>query len=50
MKVADRIDIWYCTWTGLPKNVTQLAQIPRTKAIQLSSGRYSRSFERIRLC
>lgn len=32
------IDIWYCTWTGLPKNVTQLAQIPRTKAIQLSSA------------
>lgn len=32
------VDIWYSTWTGLPKNVTSLEQIPRTKAIQLSSG------------
>jgi hypothetical protein len=32
------VDIWYTTWTGMPKHVTKLEQIPRTKAIQLSSG------------
>ena len=32
------IDIWYATWTGLPPSVTSVEQVPRTKAIQLSSG------------
>lgn len=44
-KVTDEelkeVDIWFTTWTGLPSNVERLEQIPRTKAVQLSSGELS---------
>lgn len=42
-KVSDEelqeVDMWYTSWTGLPTNVETLDQIPRTRVVQLSSGR-----------
>jgi hypothetical protein len=42
-KVSDdelkEVDIWYTSWTGLPANVETLDQIPRTRVVQLSSGK-----------
>jgi hypothetical protein len=35
---AAQVDVWYTTWTGLPDWVERLEQIPRTRAVQLSSG------------
>ena len=35
---AEAADAWYTTWTGLPKSITSLDQVPNTKIIQLSSG------------
>ncbi|KAK8853499.1 hypothetical protein IAR55_004206 [Kwoniella newhampshirensis] len=31
-------DIWYTGWLGLPKGITKLEQVPRTKTVQLSSA------------
>lgn len=36
--LIPEVDVWYTTWTGLPKEVTSLSQIPRTKIVQLSSA------------
>ena len=36
--VLQQADIWFTSWTGFPKYVTSLDQIPRTKVIQLTSG------------
>ncbi|KAK1925963.1 D-isomer specific 2-hydroxyacid dehydrogenase [Papiliotrema laurentii] len=35
---AEAADAWYTTWTGLPKSITSLDQVPNTKIIQLSSA------------
>lgn len=37
-EVLEKADIWFTSWTGFPKHVTNLNQIPQTKVIQLTSG------------
>lgn len=32
------IDVWYTRYTGFPKEVKSVKDVPRTRAIQLSSG------------
>jgi hypothetical protein len=42
-EVLAKADIWFTSWTGFPKDVTSLDQIPQTKVIQLTSGEYAAS-------
>lgn len=37
-EILECADIWFTSWTGFPKNVTSLDQIPKTKIVQLTSG------------